>query len=298
MIAGEPHRNLPHDTIPAPVGQGIRSPELVVLDLPVAGPTSRMLAYGIDVLVLLVLSCAVAFLFFSPVLLLQAAAVGVGERWAEALQDPERVLPAVREILLFGLSILLLVQVVVETAYFALFETLAGGRSPGKMLVGLRVVSETGRAIGFPQALARNLLRFIDTLPFGYGVGLAALLLSPRCQRLGDVAAGTIVVRLDRPPAAATVDDSPQPGDDAFVFDRRQILQIGAAEVRLARETLRRIALQAPDGGALDDDVAREVVARSAAALGTRLGHDAIEPSQREAFLRAVLRAARKQRGG
>jgi len=298
MGPSPPHRGSLHETTAAGTGQGIRSPEQVVLDLPVAGPTSRMLAYGVDVLVLLAIIGGAVFVFVNPILLLQAAAVGVGERWAEELQDPERVLAAVREILVLGISIVLLVQVIAETAYFALFEALAGGRSPGKMLVGLRVVSGNGRAIGFPQALARNLLRFIDALPLAYGVGLAALLLSPRSQRLGDVAAGTIVVRLDRPPVAATVDDAPDPEDDSFVFDRQQSLGIGAEEVRLARETLRRTATRAGAPDVVDHDLQRAILARSSAALCARLGHDDVAPAQQRAFLRAVLRAARKRRGG
>lgn len=285
------------DNTPAAAGQAVRTPEQVVLELPLAGPTSRMFAYGIDVACVAALVVGMAFVFVNPIVLLQAAAAGVGERWADALEDPERVVGAVREIVVVVVSAALLAQVVVETLYFVLFETLAAGRSPGKMLTGLRVVAENGRAIGFPQALARNLLRFIDALPLGYLVGLAASLASPRGQRLGDLAAGTIVVRLDRPPAAVAVDDAPRPGDEAFAFDHAQSRRIGAPEVRLARATLRRVE----DVGAAalaDAATARAVLARSAAALCARLGHEEVGPEQHAAFLRAVLRAARKQRGG
>ena len=284
-----------HENTLAGGGQGIRSPEQVVLDLPIAGPTSRMLAYGIDVVLLLAALAALAFLLANPALLLRSAALSAAEGWVEELRDPQRMLDAVREMLVFALSVVLLLQVAAETVYFVLFETLANGRSPGKMVVGLRVVSESGRAIGFPQALARNLLRFIDALPLGYVVGLSSALLSPHRQRLGDIAAGTIVVRLDRPPSAAVVDDTARSGDEAFVFDWRQSLRIGAPEVRLARETLRRTAETEHEDGSEDP---MGILAASVAALAARLGHGAVAPRQRAAFLRAVLRAARKQRGG
>jgi hypothetical protein len=195
-----------------------------------------------------------------------------------------------RDLLLMALSLLMLVQLAAETTYFVLFETLAGGRSPGKMLVGLRVVSDDGRAIGVPQAIARNLLRFIDVLPTSYLVGLAAILVSPQGKRLGDLAAGTIVVRLDRPPVADEVDDAPRPNDEVFVFDHRQSRCIGAAEVHLARETLRRAA------GA-SEDLRPRLLRSTVDGLRARLGYGPVDPEQHEAFLRAVLRAARKRRG-
>src|SRR5437773_4681322 len=84
--------------------------------------------------------------------------------------------------------------------YFTLFEALNGGRTPGKQLLGIRVVMDTGRSLTAQAAVVRNLVRFIDcyfpALPFA--PALLAIALHPSNKRLGDMAAGTIVVR-DRP---------------------------------------------------------------------------------------------------
>ncbi len=68
------------------------------------------------------------------------------------------------------------------------------GRSPGKQLMGLRVVHDDGTPVGWAASLLRNLLRFADILPFGYALGLLSCLNHPAFKRLGDIAAGTLVV--------------------------------------------------------------------------------------------------------
>jgi uncharacterized RDD family membrane protein YckC len=79
--------------------------------------------------------------------------------------------------------------------YDVAFEVLASGRTPGKRRVGLRVVLENGGPVTFPASAVRNVLRPIDLLPGTYLVGIASILVSSRNQRLGDHAAGTLVVR-------------------------------------------------------------------------------------------------------
>ncbi len=80
--------------------------------------------------------------------------------------------------------------------YFTTFEGLAGGRTPGKRLVGIRVIHDGGYPLTFRGAVVRNLIRLVDLQPFfTWMVGGGAMLLSPRTQRLGDMAAGTLVVR-------------------------------------------------------------------------------------------------------
>jgi len=81
--------------------------------------------------------------------------------------------------------------------YFLLFEALNHGRTPGKRLMGIRVVMDTGHPITFAAAAVRNLIRIVDALPFGM-VGLAFVLFHPQNKRLGDIVAGTVVAR-DRP---------------------------------------------------------------------------------------------------
>ncbi len=83
--------------------------------------------------------------------------------------------------------------------YMVLFEVLRQGRSPGKQWMGLRVVHEDGTPVGWSASLLRNLLRFVDLLPFGYFLGALSCLQHPTFKRLGDMAAGTLVIYSERP---------------------------------------------------------------------------------------------------
>ncbi|EJM16109.1 putative membrane protein [Pseudomonas sp. GM18] len=83
--------------------------------------------------------------------------------------------------------------------YMVLFEVLNQGRSPGKQWMGLRVVHDDGTPIGWSASLLRNLLRFVDMLPFGYFLGAISCLQHPTFKRLGDLAAGTLVIYREQP---------------------------------------------------------------------------------------------------
>jgi uncharacterized RDD family membrane protein YckC len=85
--------------------------------------------------------------------------------------------------------------------YMVLFEVLNQGRSPGKQWLGLRVVHDDGTPVGWAASLTRNLLRFVDFLPFAYGLGILSSLNHPAFKRLGDLAAGTLVVYAQTPAA-------------------------------------------------------------------------------------------------
>ncbi len=91
---------------------------------------------------------------------------------------------------LFALAIF-----VVTSGYFMLFEILWSGQTPGKRLVGVRVIRENGYPIRPVDAVIRNLVRIVDWLPGIYGVGVVTMLLNRRAKRLGDFASGTIVIR-------------------------------------------------------------------------------------------------------
>ncbi|MGV8435388.1 RDD family protein, partial [Pseudomonas aeruginosa] len=84
----------------------------------------------------------------------------------------------------------LLLTFVMTWWYMVLFEVLNQGRSPGKQMMGLRVVHDDGTPVGWAASLLRNLLRFADILPFGYALGLLCCLNHPAFKRLGDIAAG------------------------------------------------------------------------------------------------------------
>ena len=87
--------------------------------------------------------------------------------------------------------------------YPILFEALMGGATPGKRLCNLAVVMADGTPIGWPAAFLRNVLRFADMLPVGYAVGLASMLIDSQFRRLGDLAAGTVVIHREAVAAAA-----------------------------------------------------------------------------------------------
>ncbi len=76
-----------------------------------------------------------------------------------------------------------------------LFEAFWNGRTPGKRIARIRVIQRSGRAIGLFESMARNFIRYIDQIPFFYAVGAIAIFVTRDHQRLGDLAAGTLVVR-------------------------------------------------------------------------------------------------------
>lgn len=79
--------------------------------------------------------------------------------------------------------------------YHIIFEMLWNGQTPGKRSAGIRILKDGGYPIGFLDSVVRNLLRPIDFLPFYYGVGAIVVMSNNKCKRIGDFAAGTIVVK-------------------------------------------------------------------------------------------------------
>ena len=145
----------------------VEIPEDVRLSFRLAGPGTRALAYGVDLVVRAVILWG--FLLIASL----ARFVDVG-----------------------GLSwgLLLVLIFFMEWGYGWLFEGFWNGQTPGKRALGLRVVREDGHIAGPYEALARNLLRAADVLPAFYAVGLVTMAVTSRFQRLGDLVAGTMVV--------------------------------------------------------------------------------------------------------
>jgi uncharacterized RDD family membrane protein YckC len=85
--------------------------------------------------------------------------------------------------------------------YYIFFEMIWNGQSPGKRWVGLRVIRTNGTPITLTESIIRNLVRLIDFLPFYYGLGVVTMFINEQSRRLGDLAAGTLVV-WDRPAIA------------------------------------------------------------------------------------------------
>lgn len=100
------------------------------------------------------------------------------------------------------LAVFVVVVFLIEYGYFAVFEIAMNGRTLGKYAFGLRVVKEDGSSLTRADILLRNLIRIFDSMPLLNALGLVVMLISPRAQRLGDIAARTIVIR-ERSPLRA-----------------------------------------------------------------------------------------------
>ena len=150
----------------------IDTPEQVHLEFILAGIGSRFMATFLDTLfqaagyaILVLLS----LFWFSAGLFTRSSSV-----WWEAVAG----------LVIFGIN----------WGYYATFESLWKGQTPGKRWAGIRVIKDSGRPINAFEAIARNLVRFVDFLPLFYGIGVLTMLLNAKNRRLGDYVAGTLVV--------------------------------------------------------------------------------------------------------
>jgi uncharacterized RDD family membrane protein YckC len=97
-----------------------------------------------------------------------------------------------------GVALLLLVYFGLEWLYPIVFELLPGAATPGKRVLGLQVMMDTGLPVTPSAAVTRNLLRAADFMPFAFGFGLLSMLLRADFKRLGDIVAGTLVVHAEQ----------------------------------------------------------------------------------------------------
>jgi uncharacterized membrane protein SpoIIM required for sporulation/uncharacterized RDD family membrane protein YckC len=168
----------------------IETPELVVVSYTLAGVGSRMAAGLIDLFFCAALLFAIillAMLVGSPVSPEEIGRDSSSAAWASA--------------------VIVIMQFAILWGYYLLCEGLFDGRTLGKRLLGLRAVRDGGYSVGFAASAVRNLMRIIDLQPvFTYLVGIAGIAISKSGKRLGDVVAGTIVVReaMVRQPVART----------------------------------------------------------------------------------------------
>lgn len=158
------------------------TPESVELEITLAGIGSRALALTLDYCLLLL---AEALLW---------TLLGL---FSQQLFDYlERLQVNYSGLLLWGMSMALLVSLAIYAGYFVGFETLWQGQTPGKRLAKIRVIRDSGQPVRLAQSTLRALLRPIDDLLFA---GMFLICLGPQEKRLGDWAAGTLVVRETRP---------------------------------------------------------------------------------------------------
>lgn len=145
----------------------ILTPERAILDYRLAGLGSRALAHLLDILIV-----AAGMI-----------GVSVGVQMSLGAMDPA-----------LGMGVLLFLWFLLPILYFVLFEALGNGQTLGKRALKLRVRMADGTPIGLEAAILRNLLRPADMIPPPYLIGLASIFLTARAQRLGDLAANTVVV--------------------------------------------------------------------------------------------------------
>jgi len=233
----------------------VETPEHVVLDYEVAGVGSRALAAIGDSAVIAAWLIALAYVL--------GETIGTSGHWAA--------------IIYFMASFVLF------WGYYAFFEGLRAGQTPGKRWVGIRVVSDTGHPITFAAAAARNLLRVADFLPPPYLLGALFVALHPRGKRLGDIVAGTVVVR-DQPVVHPVVPAGGPAGD----VEAAGVPELADEEFHFLRE----YAERAPS---LPDDIRARLAGRLAARLAERYPS---RPADPELFLAALYRDELSRRRG
>jgi uncharacterized RDD family membrane protein YckC len=167
----------------------IETPEHIVFHYRLAGPARRAVAYLVDLVIcygiLIIVGLIIVLAFF-------------GDTTTDDFKPEGKAATGLLFVLLFA----------AQWIWFVVWEA-TRGRSIGKKWLGMRVLAEDGRPIGWRAAALRNLLRAADVLPTGYLVGLTAMSISSRFQRLGDLVAGTIVIIPESARAASAIELSP-----------------------------------------------------------------------------------------
>src|SRR5260370_35285286 len=155
----------------------IETPERVPLHFALASIGNRFIACAVDhtIQILALVLMVIAFILISNF---------------ASLTDTVDNLPK------WVIALLIVIVFVIMDGYFVFFEWLWSGQTPGKRWLKLRVIREDGRPITFFEAMVRNLLRDFDIMPLPfYSAGLVAVFASAKGQRIGDLVAGTVVVR-------------------------------------------------------------------------------------------------------
>ncbi len=219
----------------------VDTPELVRFRFRLAGPGPRAVAWLVDVAVMLT-----AFVAITMVVQAFAVIEGVAE---------------------LGQGLALLLAFAMQWLYGAVFETLWGGRTPGKSVMSLRVVRADGSPGRFPDFLLRNLLRFVDFLPIAFGLGVLVMTIDERLRRIGDLVGGTIVVVEQRTHVLPAVPIVPP-----VTPEERQALP---ARVDLTRAEVRAIESLLRRRSRLTDERAEELSAFFAPEVTRRTGIEA-----------------------
>jgi uncharacterized RDD family membrane protein YckC len=152
----------------------IETPEQTALDFAVAGIGSRFIAMAVDALIQIVVGLV----------------VGIGGGFSIA--GLSRYWPSAS---MWGFAVLILFYFLLYFGYFAVFEIIWNGQTPGKRWTKIRVIKDSGRPLTPAESIGRNLMRIVDWMPSLYAVGVLSAILTKENKRLGDLLVGSLVVR-------------------------------------------------------------------------------------------------------
>jgi uncharacterized RDD family membrane protein YckC len=258
----------------------IDTPELVSIEMPLAGIGSRFIALLVDYMIW---GAGLVMLIVLGIALLPALHTfnRISAQWAEAIA--------------------IFIVFVVNWGYFTLFEAFWNGRTPGKRVAKIRVIQRSGRSIGLVESMARNLVRYVDQLPFFYAVGVIAMFVTRQHQRLGDLAAGTLVVRDTEPDSPLWADK----GSRTFTAQIFEQVPIPEPHTTVVLPAMSIAKLSSMDLEVLEGFFARRLdmslatrhalADRIASAIRAKSGLEIPAGASVETFLEAVARQLRDQ---
>jgi uncharacterized RDD family membrane protein YckC len=236
----------------------VETPERIRFRVRLAGPGQRAAALSID----LVLQAMLAAIVTAVFTLLSTVVGG------------------------YSTGVMLLGLFALNWFYGVATETAFSGRTPGKMAMELRVLRTDGSAARFPDLVVRNLVRAADFLPFGFALGVLTMMVDPKLRRLGDLAAGTIVVAEDRTRLLRSIRIDPPVSEE-----ERQALPARVHLTPEEREALEAFLVRRPRLNALR---AEELAAHFGPALSAREG--VVAPTWERVLTLAYARATGKDR--
>jgi uncharacterized RDD family membrane protein YckC len=241
----------------------IETPEQTSLEFPLAGIGSRFLAIAADTL--LQIAAFWVLIMVWAILRFSFASLYFGRTG------------------LWTVAILLFIAFSIQFGYFAFFEALWNGQTPGKRWTHLRVIKDSGRPISVYDAILRNLIRIVDYLPTLYATGVITMLISSENKRVGDYAAGTVVIHEKPLQGVSSIWQSP--ATPAQPIAAGPLPQLTVEELQLVEAFLNRRSSLEPD--------VRRAMARQ---IADRLGQQWSVPLEARPDAEKFLEAAAEQR--
>ncbi len=204
--------------------------------------------------------------------------------------------PRFKQGIIWAIAVAVILIFIALWGYFAIFEAAWNGQTPGKRATGIRVVRDDGTPIAFIDAMIRNLVRIVDFLPGYYTIGIIALFISPQNKRLGDYAAGTIVIK----ERTAPIPEMPQPdgqtsNEDLSPGNPQLIAMLRNVAGRLTPQELQMAQRYLERRSELDPQARTELARKIALPLIQKLSLEGLSASYDE-VLEAIARISVERR--